>query len=100
MQTVKSINIECVSSGCLKIEVDQSHQHEQASKQGVYKKLNGDAYTVLASPDKADKINGDQRKLPEHIKQESVKSNKHSYQRHLHDEDESIKQSGILVLMT
>src|SRR4051794_1585612 len=73
------------------IQVDKTDQHKKRTEKCIDKKLKCDHAAVLTTPNQADKINRNQRQFPEHIKQKSVLSCENAYQRHLHQQNKSIK---------
>ena len=59
-------------TGC---EIDDRHQHQQASRHGIEHELNCGIDAARSAPDADQKIHGDQHHFPEHVEKKKIQRN-------------------------
>ena len=87
--------IERVRHWCPEPQVNQGYQHKKASGEGIDKELEGDPDAVVSTPEGTDEPGGDERHLPEYIKNQAVECGKDPDQSGLHQQDQGVKGAGV-----
>ena len=75
------------------VQIDQGHQHQQRTHQGVEEKLEGRINFIGATPDTDDEIHRDQCGLKKYIKQHAIERAKHAN----HQAAQNQKRAHVLV---
>src|SRR5688500_18706513 len=65
-------NMKAVRDRCVYIEINESHQHQQATQQCVNEKFQRNPGSFFSAPQEQDEIHRYQGQLPENVKQKSV----------------------------
>ena len=71
----------------LVVEIDQRHQHQQRTEQGVEEELDRRIHAIRAAPHADDQEHRDQHRFPEHIEQDRIQRGEHADHDAGHDQE-------------
>src|SRR5690606_13982231 len=83
----------------VKIYIQQTDEHDKATRQRVDEKLEGNGSAIYAAPPQADEVNRDQRHFPEDVEEKAIEGNEYADQGHFHKQDKRIEGIGIVVFV-